>query len=39
MNELARVVEAVRGLEGCELKTYLLAEGPKDLQPPRGRAR
>jgi hypothetical protein len=33
------VVEGIKGLEGCELKKYLLAEGPKGLKPPSGKAR
>jgi lysophospholipase L1-like esterase len=33
------VVEAIKKLEGCELAKYLLAEAPKDLKPPSGKAR
>jgi len=33
------VIDALRSLDGCPLVPFLLAEAPKDLAPPSGRAR
>jgi lysophospholipase L1-like esterase len=33
------VVDAIKGLAGCDLAAHLRAEAPKDLQPPSGKAR